>query len=631
HRALAAVPADRYPTAADFARALSPAAAVSGTTPTVAAAVPARSTGVRLLVSRPLFAMLMLGIAIGGGALFAWKRLRGTEEGLGPRRIAVLPFDNLGPADQDYFADGITDEVRGKLTGLPGLEVMARGSSNQYRKTTKTPQQVGQELGVQYLLTGTVRWEPGTGSTGRVKVSPELIQVASGSAKWQQPFDAPLTDVFQVQTDIAGRVAQALNVALGDSAREHLAQRPTSNEEAYGYYLKGRSYEERAILNVEPQTMLIAQQMYDKAVALDSGFALAWVRVSQVHQYFYGRDPTDATRRKAKESLDRSLALAPSLAEAHAAAGDYLRNIARDRDQAAAEYAKALTLDPNNAELLASLAWEQVFRGQRDSALATMGRAVALDPRSAEQALSHADLVSSELRYAKADSLFDRALTLAPDQYHAYWDKAQNLIDWKGDVEGARRVMRQAEERIGKVEFVKKMCVACFDWPGPLAADYEHVLDELTLDGFSARDSINYDMARAERARAHQQADLERKYWDAAGVIAERLLRARPDQARLNDLLADIYAGLGRRADVERAHRRYEELNRLNAYLPSEIAAHWAALHLRFGDSDAAIDSLRSALSDSLTFWVSVPRLRVDPFWASLRSNPKFEALLARR
>lgn len=176
--------------------------------------------------------------------LFAWRRSHpGADEGTGPKRVAVLPFENLGDSSQAYFADGVSDEVRGKLSQVAGLAVIARASSNEYRHTTKPPQQIARELGADYLLTATVRWEKHADGTSRVRVSPELARVEPGAApttKWQRAFDAALTDVFQVQANIAGQVASALNVALGDSARRELAARPTASLDAYDAFLKGR-------------------------------------------------------------------------------------------------------------------------------------------------------------------------------------------------------------------------------------------------------------------------------------------------------------------------------------------------------------------------------------------------------
>src|SRR4029453_1037229 len=145
------------------------------------------------------------------------------------KRLAVLPFENLGGPDDEYFADGVTDEIRGKLASVPSLQVTASRSAAEYKKSTKDLATIARELGVEYLLVGKVRWEKGDGDRGRGGGGPELIRVATGSTEWQQPFDARLTDVFQVQADIAGRVAQALDVALAAGRQTELQEKPTQN------------------------------------------------------------------------------------------------------------------------------------------------------------------------------------------------------------------------------------------------------------------------------------------------------------------------------------------------------------------------------------------------------------------
>ena len=172
-RALAKVPADRFQTAGEFARSLAlpevstpvasaPAAAYG---PEATSAAPLKPTRHRRVPAA--LATLAIGILLGLGVLLAWLRTRPEAGTAGPKRLAVLPFENLGRPEDGYFADGVTDEVRGKLTALPGLEVIARTSSVQYKETTKSPRQIGQELGVDYLLTGTVRWDKdGAGRAG---------------------------------------------------------------------------------------------------------------------------------------------------------------------------------------------------------------------------------------------------------------------------------------------------------------------------------------------------------------------------------------------------------------------------------------------------------------------------------
>jgi serine/threonine-protein kinase len=637
-RALARAPADRFGTAGQLAQALEAGQAAwrtGGHTTTVAQPGGTTQAAVRPRAARRgALAGLAVGFLIGVGVLFAWRQSH--QPAAGTRRVAVLPFENIGEPGEAYFAEGVSDAIRGKLASVPGLEVTARASAVQYAGTAKPVQQIGRELGVDYLLTGTVRWAKNPDGTSRVEVSPELVEVEPGKtprSRWQQPFVASITDVFQVQADVATRVTDALDVAIGDSTRAQLAARPTQSLPAYDAYLKGRSYEQRARLNVEPQSMTIARQMYEKAIEEDSSFALAWARLAQTHLYLYERDRTDTTHRvSARSAAERALRLAPDLPEAHAALGDYLWEAEEDASSASARYVAALSRDPRNPELLAAYGFNQWVRGYRDSAVTTLERATALDPRSAERALWMAEGYTASGRYADAVRSYDRAIDLAPDQYFAYFNKAQALLIWRGDVDGARATMQQAEARIGKVEFVKKMCVACFDWTGPLAADYERVLDQLDLTSFSSRDSANYYAARAWRAYMRGDAAKQRVYWDSARVVTERFVRLRPDDAYFHRRLAMVYAGLGRGADAEREQLRYLNIRRerRDTFALRPDAALDAAVSLVvLGRRDAAIDSLRVALSDPSYHWISPALLRVDPVWTPLRSNPRFQQLAA--
>jgi TolB-like protein len=646
-KALAKAPADRFATAAQFAHALhtgsttpwaTPAPTVATPSPMPASAGAALSGAAR--ARRPPVALVSLGLGflIGAGLLFAWRHSRQDDASTAPKRVAVLPFENVGAADDEYFADGVSDALRGKLAGLHGLEVTARSSAVQYKKTGKPVQLIGRELGVDYVLTGTVRWAKGKDGASRVEVSPELVEVTPGRTprtRWQQPFVASLTDVFQVQADIAARVAGALDVAMGDSTRLQLAQRPTASLPAYDAYLRGRSYEQRARLNVEPQSMVIARQLYEQAIGHDSAFGLAWARLAEAHLYLSRREPTNASHlTDAKAAAERAVALSPAAAESHIALGDYAWIADDDQNRAMAQYTVALKTEPNNAELLASIAWNQWWRGVRDSAIANMERANALDPRSPERALAIARIHEFSTSYAKAVADYDRAIALAPDQYHAYFGKARSLLSWRGDVAGARQVMQEAEARIGRVEFVKKMCVACFDWTGVLAPDYERVLDQVALDGFSSGDSANYYSARALRAHMRSEAARERAYWDSARVVTEHLVRARPQDASFHYQLAGVYAGLRRAEEASREHRTYNDLRRAHGdtvWFRTDGAADWANMWMFLGRREAAIDSLAVVLADTTYPFVTRASVRVDPFWATLRGDPRFERILTVR
>jgi TolB-like protein len=234
-------------------------------------------------------------VVLAAAGFFLSRRARtGAAATNGPRRIAVLPFENLGAPEDDYFADGIADQIRGKLASLPGVEVIARASSTPYKKTTKTPKQIADELNANYLLTATVRWQK-SGGTSRVQVSPELVDVThpdSPTTKWQQPFDANLTDVFQVQSDIATKVAQALGATLGTSETQRLSEKPTQNLAAYDAFLKGEEASKGMLAN-DPPSLRRALAFFEQAVALDPDFAQGWARVSTSASLLYANGAPD--------------------------------------------------------------------------------------------------------------------------------------------------------------------------------------------------------------------------------------------------------------------------------------------------------------------------------------------------
>jgi TolB-like protein/DNA-binding SARP family transcriptional activator/Tfp pilus assembly protein PilF len=326
--------------------------------------------------------LLGLGILIGLGVLFAWTRARNGETAgeAGLRRVAVLPFENLGEPDQAYFADGITDEIRSKLATISGLQVSARTSSGRYAHGTKPAREIGRELGVDYLLTGTVRWSQ-EGSRSRVRVSPELVQAASGASRWQQSFDAPLTDIFQVQANIAERVARELGVALAGGQQLHMEERATGDLGAYDLYLRGRyAWHQRPTTSLDQ-----ARQLLERALALDPDFALAHAALADVYTVLplWNDIPPDQTYPRAKAAALAALKLDSTLASPYAVLGDI--NAMYEWDWVAADrnFRRSLALDPNHAN---THNWYNtdylVPMGRLGEAVAEARRARELDPLS---------------------------------------------------------------------------------------------------------------------------------------------------------------------------------------------------------------------------------------------------------
>jgi eukaryotic-like serine/threonine-protein kinase len=632
-KALAPVPADRFASAADFAQALAAAGAPAAPTPTPGTPTiltPMPRDGTRRRRVPVGLATLVVGFVLGLGVLFGWLRSHGGGDESGVKRVAVLPFENLGRPDDEYFADGLTDAVRGKLAALPNLQVSARASSAQYKRTTKTPEQIGRELGVQYLLTGTVRWQKSAAGQGRVQVSPELVQVATASTRWQQPFDASLTDVFQVQADVATRVAQALGVALGSGERERLDAKPTENLAAYDLYLRGNDYYERGY---ERENYRIARQMLERAVAADSGFALAWARLSVVRaaEYWFFYERTEAAVAGAKAAADRALRLRPDLPEGHLALGYYWYWGRLDYDQALRELTAAQATQPNDADLAFAIGAVRRRQGNWKEAIANMTRSLELDPRSNVNAYNLGETYWLLRDYPRAGRLLDESIALAPDWALAYVQKSQILVAQGEPLPRARAVLHGAAERLG-FPAVARAAIQNLNIIEPtflVTGDsaFRREIEALTLAGFP--DTLGYFRLKSELYRFMERPQLERAYLDSGRVILEAKVRERPDEAAFHADLGLVYAYLGRPAEAIKEGEVAAQLLPItrDAYRGGNLLAAQALIESRTGRQDAAVERLERLLS--VPSMVSRQLLQVDPAWSALRENPRFQRVVS--
>ena len=326
-RALSRQPADRYESMEAFAHALAATGAQSAITPVALPRVgppPVRRRRPRYLV----LAVLLIGIGARRGRVL--DAAAGPERGdrwpsLPDRRAGCsrcCPSRTWATAGDQYFADGLTEELTSRLAGLGGLRVISRTSAEQYRESPKSLKEIGAELQAGYVLEGSVRWERSTGNPGRVRVTPRLISVADDSPLWGEEYEVELTEVFRVQSEIAQQVTTALDVALRGPEQASLAAAGTATPEAYDFYLRGNEYASRSYSrgNIEA-----AVDLYRKAVALDSSFALAWARLGRAHSamYWFYYDRTPARLDSARTAVETALRLSPDLAEGHIARGYY--------------------------------------------------------------------------------------------------------------------------------------------------------------------------------------------------------------------------------------------------------------------------------------------------------------------
>ena len=635
-QALAPVPADRFATVAQFAQALQLAPSTTTSAPTVTA-VPVKaprtatqaqpgSHGRRFPVAA---AAMVTGLLIGLGVLFAWRHSSDGAAANGSSVLAVLPFENLGPSEDEYFADGVTDAVRGKLAAIPSVQVIARSSSEPYKKAGKSAEQIARELGARYLLTGTVRWEKGAGGASRVLVSPELVEVSPGSApktRWQEPFDASITDVFQVQADVAARVAQALGATLGSGERKALEAPPTKNLAAYDAFLKGEEIS-NGLAVIDPTLLRRALGYYEQAVALDSTFALAWAQLSQTHSLLYGlSEPTPEDGRAALAAAERVSALAPESPEARLAMGEYYETAGGSLERALEQYTEGRHLTPNNAALLTAEAFVEEGFGRWDAAEEHYRRALVLDPNSVQTGRRLARVLAWRRHYPEALTVANRAVALAPANLIVVQNKASIYL-MQGDLAGAQATLRAVPAEVEPT--VLAAFFATYDdlyWI--LNDEQQRLLLRLTPRQFdNNRAGWAFVLAQTYALRGDQPH--ARAYADSAQMAFGEQLRAAPNDPQLHALRSVSLAYLGRKDEAIREGLKGVELNPISkdAFGGPYMQLQLVRTYILTGEPEKALDQLEPMLK--IPYHLTAGWLKIDPTYEPLRNNPRFQRLVA--
>jgi serine/threonine-protein kinase len=562
--------------------------------------------------------------------VFLFERLRMSASGHeGVKRLAVLPFENLGAAEDDYFADGIADAVRGKLISLPGVQVIARGSTTPYKKTTKTPRQIAQELEVRYLLTATVRWQKGPGSSSRVEVSPELVEVpVSGAptAKWQQPFSASLTDVFLVQSEIASRVTQALDVALAAGEQKRLSERPTRNLAAYDAFLKGEEASKAMGVRNIP-SLRKALPCYVQAVALDPAFAEAWARVSLVaSDLYFVSAPTRELAERARTAGEKAVSLAADRPEGYMALGQYEAIVSHDIRRALEQYGKGRRIAPGNADLLAATARMEESLGRWDAALDHLRMAERLDPRSVMTYQRLGAALFYLRRFPEARAVYDRGLALAPANLDMIESKVTTYLG-EGDLAGARAVLSAAPPEIERAALVAYVANT-MNLVWVLDAPQRDLLLHLSPNAFDD-DQAAWGISLANAYALKGDPANTRLYAEEARKALEDQLRVDPKDGQQRVILGLALAYLGRTEDAIREGERGAALLPVakDAVSGPFVQQLLLRIYILAGRPENALDLLEPLLKKPTG--LSTGWLRIDSNFDSLRGNPRFQKLVA--
>jgi TolB-like protein/Tfp pilus assembly protein PilF len=560
-------------------------------------------------------------------------RIEGATDSSIPRKsIAVLPFENLSDdKNAAYFADGIQDEILTKLASIADLKVISRTSTAKYKSKPEDLKTVSQQLGVATVLEGSVQK-----AGDKVRVNVQFIDARADSHLWAKSYDRDIKDVFDVESEVAQEIADSLKAKLSPAEASTLATAPTKDTAAYDLFLKGE-YEERLAENsLRPESYEQAAAWYQQAIARDPNFALAMARLvrNRMDRHWFFEQMTDAELAQVRSVAEHAIVLAPNLAEAHVALGDFYYHGYRQYEQALTEFERALQLQPNATTALEYSAYVHRRQGQWARCLDELKRILEQDPRNALFAGNVAATYVTLRMWKEAERAARHTLELDPHSLEGMRALLDSIVRGSGDINEAQRVLATfpAENKIlltsdfGDVPNVMGNRAYVF----VLARDFKAALKGWESAGSTAIDQRRQLSARvAIRVLAGDlngaQAETEK-----ARQLLEGRLRERPNEISSMTQLSWIYLALKRDSDAINLARQAADLlpPEKDALVGNILLAGLAEIKARAGATADAVAILRRLLSVPAGQTVSIARLKIDPVWDPIRNDPGFQQLL---
>jgi serine/threonine protein kinase/Tfp pilus assembly protein PilF len=547
------------------------------------------------------------------------------------KSVAVLPFENIGPNKDDaYFADGVQDEILNNLAKIAQLKVISRTSVMKYRASTERDlRQIANALGVANVLEGTVRRDG-----NHVRVSTELVDARDDSTIWADSYDRDLTNIFAIQSEIAQTVASKLSTKLSREELKDIEEKPTNNLEAYDLYLQGKHLLETnywILPSSEKEVYSKIITVLEEATKKDGEFALAYCLIAKAHDNLYIAyiDRTQDRRALGDEAINEALRIRPDLPEAHLALAAHLFYCYRDFERARVQIAIAAKNLSNSPDLLQLTAFIDRVQGRWETATLRLEKALSLDPQNPELLGNLADTYRRLRRYRDCDRIFDRLIALEPDQPGILLDKVFSTFEQNADLKSVR--------------------AACDVLPPSLRDDptvrLERFYYAICARDFAAAKEIlsnsqNEEMAFLNVVVPVQIVKLQLEFvqgnhpsMDEFGTAREQLYRK--VEADSTDpfmwvvlALTDLALGQKEQAIQEAERALAMRPTSGDAYEGPFVARNVAIVYALADQPDPAFGQLNT-LAQMPGGAVTYGDLRADPCWDRLRKDPRFDKLLA--
>src|SRR5437868_5439494 len=590
------------------------------------------------------FAALLLALILGVG-LWKFSHRTSSKPAAAPiaeiatptprmdsKSVAVLPFENLSSDKENaFFAQGIQDEIITTLSRISGLKVISRTSTANYKSKPENLPEIARELRVANILEGSVQ------KVGeKVHINVQLIQADTDAHLWAQSYDRQLTDIFNVEAEVAKSIADSLSATLSPQEKERVEAKPTNNADAYVLYWPARQYQTR------PDNLLqdfeSAVRLYEQAIALDPSFALAHARLSATESTIYHFfEPTETRKQKADAEAAESLRLHPDLGEGHLALGLYFYYEKADYEKALKEFHLAGIALPNDGDVGLYIAAVERRRGHWADCIAAYRAAEAIDPRNSVMLYDAAQTYFGLRDWQTAMERMDRVLTLAPDSLNVKIQRGYLEFFAKGSTAPIKTALDQIPPNMDPDGIV-----TCARWEVGLMdrdpATAEKALAQCRLESVTSQTGVplpkSYlqacvDLVRGDAAKA-------RAGFEAARPILEATVAKSPQDAIRHAQLGLLYAFMGRKADALREGERAIQLKPISRDVIEGAAAEdfLALICARTGQPDQAIARVERLLStpfavDYAEESITLSDLRTRWQWDPLRNDPRFQKLVS--
>jgi serine/threonine protein kinase/Tfp pilus assembly protein PilF len=546
------------------------------------------------------------------------------------KSIAVLPFENLSDEKGNaYFADGVQDEILTGLTRVADLKVISRTSVMQYKAgLRRNLREIAAQLGVAHVLEGTVQR-----AAGRVRVNAQLIDARTDTQLWAEGYDRDVTDVFAIESELAGKIVAQLQAKISPSEKVAIEQKPTTDLVAHDLYIRGKTLIATAVFSTPLQEGLVeAVRLLNEAIERDPAFALAYYQLAQAHDllYFVGTDHTPARLAMADAAIQTLARLRPDSGEMYLARARHLYFGYLDYDRARKELTSAEKSLPNDPVPFELAGYIDRRQSRWLDSLRNLERAIELDPQNPTVLQQLANSYRCLRRYADAKRVLDRAIAVTPKDASLQVEASAVELWWHANpgalvstIEAIIAKDPREGQNIADVWLYGSLCRRDFD-------DAQRAMAVLPIAG-CYDDTVPFPRAWCEGVVAHLRGDkaTAQVAFTRARTETARLVAEQPGYAEALCVLGMVDAALGHKEDAIQEGRRAVELLPVtkDAVIGAQLVQNLALIYAWIGEEDLAIQQL--AIATSIPGYLSYGELRLHPRWDPLRGDPRFDNIVA--